>query len=215
MRLTLLDWKSPVGIEYIVETGGKTVEKKRLVFDKDVTRNQEEANEQIPFAGDVLQNVINRHDITNPFVIPFDFEDMLKDVKIHERRFTPKTGQPVWFPVGNGIKLTDPFSTAADPAQGYVKSVDDNGVAEIDVRNIYKRIKPVNIVDESRKMEPMNGTTYVDTKFCFENRRECMDYIIASSDVCEIFRAEIKTQEEMDFADAVASIPVDSPTMEQ
>lgn len=214
MRLTLLDLKSPIGIGYVVETGGKTVEKKRLILDKDVTFDREDANKDIPFAGDVLQDVIDRYDITNPFVIPFDFEDMLKDVKIHERKFTPKIGQSVWFHVGNGIKLTDPFSTAADPAQGYVKSVDNNGVAEIDVRNIYKRIKPANIVDESRKMEPMNGKTYVDTKFCFENRRECMDYIIAQSDVCEIFQAEIKTQE-MDFADAVASIPVDSPTMEQ
>lgn len=54
MRLTLLDLKSPIGIGYIVETGGKTVEKKRLILDKDVTFDRQDANKDIPFAGDVL-----------------------------------------------------------------------------------------------------------------------------------------------------------------
>lgn len=181
MRLEIQNYGGPKGTEYTLKTGGKTVEDRRLIFGRNVTERREDATEEMPFAGDVIQDVIDRYHITNAVRIPMTLKDMLSDIHVHERTFTPPKGKAVWFPVENGIEVTDPYSTAADPAMGYVKSVDEKGVIEIDIRQVYKRTKAPDIDDESRKMEPLGGITYVEGKYCFENRRECMDYIIAQS----------------------------------
>ena len=197
MRMEIQQWGSPRGTGYTLKTGGKTVEDRRLVFGEDVAERREDAAEELPFAEDVIQNVIDEHNITNAVFIPMQFRDMLSDIHVHERTFTPPKGKAVWFPVENGIEVTDPYSTAADPAMGYVKSVDEKDIIEIDVRQVYKRTKAPNIADESRKMEPLGGVTYVEGKYCFENRKECMDYIIAQSDQGSrdpIFHADIIPQ---------------------
>lgn len=194
MRLYLSDYKSPDGIGYELWRGGQKVANKCLEFGKDISWTREAGNE-IPFAGDAIQRIIEENGITNSFNIPYRFEDILADVHPLERKLPEFTkGKSVWFPVENGISTKDPYCYHADPAMGYVKSVDDKGVVEIDVRKVYKRVEPPNIVLETRKMESLDGTAYVDGKYCFENRKECMEYIIAESHCGKIFLAEVEAE---------------------
>lgn len=200
MIMTIQDWRSPVGIGYKLEravsncTGTRTIEEKRLVFGTDIARRPEEATPELPYAGDVLQAVINEHNITNKPNPVGRFEDILSGLEIPEHRLQPAKGQAVWFPVENGIEVTDPWSTAADPATGYVKSVGDDGMIEVDVRKIYKRKYDPNIADEERAMTDVKGILHVDARYCFENRQDCMDYIIAQGmqgDLDPLFRASL------------------------
>lgn len=173
------------------------------------SRTKSDATEDKPYIGDLIQDVVDRYEISNPVWIPDGLEGMLSGLKMHEYQLVPPKGKSVWFPVENGIETTDPFSLAADPANGYVKSVDENGIIEVDVRQIYKRVYGPNIADESRKMQPLSGTAYVDGKYCFENRRDCVDCIISQSYLgykAPNFYADVIGEKDQTFEDAVARI---------
>lgn len=189
------EWDRPKGIDYEVWRGGQKVKDSGcLEFGKDISWTHEG---ELPFVGDVIQSVIKENNITVPFNIPQPFRTVLADVHPMERELPEFTkGKSVWFPVANEISPTDPYCYHADPAMGYVKSVSDEGLIEIDVRQAYRRVEPPNIVDETRKMQPLDGTAHVDAKYCFSTRKECMEYISAESEkeYGKVFLADVDTE---------------------